>query len=306
MKTRDLLDKMALFIAVVDAGSLSAAARAQRLSVAAVSRRLQGLEVDLGVALLRRGSRHLAMTAEGQRLYDGGQAVLAEIERLREGLRPAGGLRGSLRLSVAVTFGLGCIVPLLPTLRARHPGLDLEVRLEDHLIDLSREGVDLAIRVGAPPPDSGAVAALRLPGFRRAAFAAPGYLSRRCRPQVVGELAEHEALLHATPTRATQRWRLARAGEVDVEEVEVRGALCSNNLQFLHDVAVAGLGVAMLPEWLAAATVATGGLVPVLPGWRSLPVQVFALHRPGEREAPRLRAVLEHLREGLRARLGDG
>lgn len=308
----DLLHKMALFVRVVAAGSLTAAAREQRLSLAAVSRRLRALEEELGVALLYRSTRHLSLTTEGLRFYQGCVGVLATIEQLLGSLRPQEDVGGTVRLNVAVTFGLSCVAPLLAALRAQHPRLSIDLCLEDHLSNLDQDGMDLAIRVGVPPPESGALTARMLASFRRAPFAAPAYLAQRGAPQTVAELAHHEALIHVAPRPLQKaqpgldRWLLwpdaSALGERS--EVAVRGALRSNNVQLLHDAALAGLGVALLPEWLAAEAVAAGRLTRLLPGWSTPPVPVYALYRSGDQDLPRVAVVLARLAAGLAERLG--
>src|SRR5262245_56960331 len=150
----DLFTRMTTFVRIVDAGSLSAAARGLRLSVPAVSRQLTALEEELGARLLGRSTRRMSLTDAGRKWYVSSARILREVEETRAQLESPDEVHGHLVISVGISLGLGLVVPRLPDLAERHPRLSIELRLEDRLTDLVGDAVDVAIRGGAAPPDS--------------------------------------------------------------------------------------------------------------------------------------------------------
>ncbi|HEU4406663.1 MAG TPA: LysR family transcriptional regulator [Polyangiaceae bacterium] len=290
----DLLAQMATFVRVVEAGSLSAAARDLRLSPAAVSRQLGDLEARLGGALVRRTTRALAVTDAGRRYYAECVRLLRELDEAGELVREGAAVRGQLTVSAPVTFGLARVWPALPALLGAHPGLRVDLRLEDRVIDLVADNVDVAIRVSVAMPDSASLVAHELARYERLVVAAPSYLRRRGTPKTPEALASHEALVHASGGGGVGAWRLARGGR----EVVVRpeGAVRTNALYVLRDAAVRGLGVALLPTWLVDDELASGALRALLRDWAAPAAAVVAVHRTELRGVARVRALLDHLR----------
>jgi len=202
----ELLEKMATYVRVVEAGSLSAAAKQLRISPAAVSRQIATLERELRVPLLRRTTRRMSVTPAGRSYYERALRVLREVDDAQAIGRTAA-TAGLLSASAPVTFGLACVVPQLSSFMTAHPGLRVDLRLEDRPIDLALEGVDLAVRVGGAPPDSTDVIAHELMSFRRVLVAAPSYLKSHGAPGTPEALAKHDALAGALDswTLATSR-----------------------------------------------------------------------------------------------------
>lgn len=293
----DLLAQMATFVSVVEGNSLSAAARAQRLSLPAISRQLRALEADLGTALIVRSTRRLRVTDAGQQWYEHCRRVLGQVEEARQALRGKGGAHGRLVVSASLTFGTWAIVPRLPDLAERHPNLVVDLRLEDQLVDLVGEGVDVAVRAGTPPPNSTAIVAHPIFATRRVLVAAPRYLRKSGSIRAPSQLSELPCLIQVTPAGTTIPWTLYRDGESDSEPlvVEARGRLRTNAPSALRDLALSGAGVAYLPEWLVAGDVESGALRRVLPRYASTPIMSWAVYRAELRGAPRLRAFLEAL-----------
>lgn len=287
----NLLDQMATFVRVVDGKSLSAAARAQRLSLPAVSRQLRALESDLGAVLVVRSTRSLRVTEAGQRWYEHCVRVLRDIDEARASVRETRGVEGNLVVSASLTFGTMIIVPRLRALVTRHPRLSIDLRLEDNLVDLVGEGVDVAVRAGSPPPDSTAFFAQPLFAMQRILVASPARLRKHGTPRTPRELARHECLVQVTPAGSPVRWLLVRGGEQVTPEV--RGALRTNAPSALRDLAIDGAGIAYVPEWVVEGALAEGRLRRVLPGWSSPPISAWAVHRTELRGAPRLRAFVE-------------
>ncbi|HEU0029489.1 MAG TPA: LysR family transcriptional regulator [Kofleriaceae bacterium] len=286
----DLVDQMRTFVRVTEAGSLSAAARSRGLSLAAVSRQLAALEAELGTTLLVRTTRRLQITPSGERWRAHCVRLLRELEDARADVHDEARPSGSLVISAPITVGLELVAPRLERLSRDHPALQVELRLEDHVVDLVGEGVDLAVRGGLAPPDSAGVIAHPLRTFRRIAVASPGYLRRRGTPKQPRDLERHDGLVqHGLATTFT-RWRFVRnATEVTVVP---RVRLRSTTPLVLRDWALAGAGVALLPDWLVGDA---AGLRPLLDGWQTPAIRIWALHRIELRGAPRIRAVLDAL-----------
>ncbi len=290
----DLLEKMTTFTRVVDTGSITLAARQRRLSVPAVSRQLSTLEGTLKVKLLSRTTRRLAVTPEGQLFYERCQRVFREVEEARA-VGKHGRVEGDLTVSAPVTFGLAAIGPHVHDFRVKHPGVRLELRLEDALIDLVFAGVDVAIRVGAPPPDSTELVAQKLASFRRVLVASPSYLRHHAAPRTPSELTEHIALVPTAPANMT----LTNGEQTVVARPQV-GVRCTV-MHVLRELALAGDGIATLPEFLVREDLARRSLRRVLRGWATPPIEVHAIFRVGLRGAPGLRSFVEFLRERFAA-----
>ncbi len=286
----NLLDRMATFVRIVDGGSLVAAARASRLSQAAVSRQLAALEAELGVRLIVRSTRRLQITEEGRRWYDRCVRLLRDLDDARAEVGGEGEPRGRVVISAPITVGMAHVVPRLDRLARRYRQLELDLRLEDQVVDLVGDAVDVAVRAGIAPPDSASVVAHLLLRFHRVLVAAPAYLRRRPRPRHPRDLAHHDALLLSLGRGAPAAWRFTRGD--DVCEVEPRARLCCNAPLALRDWAVAGAGVTLLPGWLRGTD---RELIELLPEWATPAVPIWALHRVELRGAPRIRAVIAAL-----------
>lgn len=295
----DLLAQMATFVRVVDGKSLSAAARAQRLSLPAVSRQLRALEADLGVSLVVRSTRRLHITEAGRQWYEHCVRLLREVDDARSTLKSSGDVRGTLVVSASLAFGSVIIVPRIAKLLDRHPRLEIDLRLEDQLVDLVAEGVDVAIRAGSPPPDSTAFVAYPLFEMERILVAAPRWLKKHGRPREPRQLAGAKALVQVTPRGTLVRWQLRR-GERE-ETIAVESRVRAHSPATLRDLAVAGAGIAYVPTWLVEDDLAARRLRRVLPDWSSPPITAWAVHRTELRGSARVRALLEALGEGMRA-----
>lgn len=293
----DLLTQMATFARVVEGKSLSAAARAQRLSLAAVSRQLQALESELGTILVVRSTRRLHLTEAGHQWYAHCLRVLRDVEDARSAMRGADVPRGTLVVSASLTFGSVVVLPMLPVLAERHPELVIELRLEDHLVDLVAEGVDVALRAGSLPPDSTAFLAPKIASMRRVLVAAPRWLRKHGTPRQPRDLARARGLMQVTPAGRSIPWVLVRGDERITAEAPAR--LRTSAPVALRDLAVAGAGIAYLPDWLVSEDLAQGRLRRVLPGWSSEPLSAWAVHRRELRGAAKLRVFLDALRSSI-------
>lgn len=289
----DLLSQMATFVRVVEGRSLSAAARAQRLSLPAVSRQLAALEADLGATLIVRTTRALHVTDAGQRWYEHSVRVLAAVDDARASVGDGGEPRGRVVVSAPVTLGMDLLVPALPSLTAKHPALRVDLRLEDQLVELVGDGVDVAVRAGPPPPDSASLVAQRLFPIERWVVASSRWARRHGRPRAPQDLATRPCVLQVTPAGQPVRWALRRGAESAT--VDVGGQLRTNAPLALRQLALDGAGAAFLPDWLVAADVAAGRLHRLVPAWTSEIVPAWALYRAESRGVTRVRAVLDAL-----------
>jgi len=294
----DLFEKMATYVRVVEAGSFSAAARQLRISPAAVSRQITTLEAELRVSLLRRTTRRMSITASGRTYYERCVRVLREVEDAQAIGRSAA-TEGLLIVSAPVTFGLACVVPHLSSFMAARPRLRVDLRLEDRLIDLTLEGIDVAIRVGNVLPNRTDVIAHELMSFRRVLVASPSYLKRRGEPRTPEALAKHDALSYPFAD-ALDSWDLL--GKEREARVRLDVAFRSNAPSALRSLAVDGAGIALLPAWFVEDEVERGALRILLRGWETGPVAVHALHRREHRGSARVRAFIDHLRSAYEHR----
>lgn len=293
----DLLEHMNTFVRVVEGKNLSAAARAQRLSLSAVSRQLRALEIELGISLIVRSTRRLHVTDAGQLWYGHCVRILRDVREAQTSLRSPEVVRGKLVISASLTFGTMLVVPKLPALVRAHPELRIDLRLEDHLVDLVSEGVDVALRAGAPPPDSTVYVAHPLMTMQRILVASPAWLKRHGVPRALDELLRTDCLVQVTPQGNTIRWLLRSRKRPDEHRtIEPRGPLRSNAPLALRDLAEAGAGIAYIPDWLVRDDVQQGTLKQVLPDWTSPPITAWAIHRAELRGTANVKALLSALR----------
>jgi DNA-binding transcriptional LysR family regulator len=282
---------MRTYVRVVEAGSLSAAAKQLRISAAAVSRQIATLETELETALLARTTRRMTVTSEGHAYYERCLRILRDVDDAQAIGRS--GITGALKISASVTFGLASVVNHVRAFALAHPGIQLDIRLEDRVIDLVLEGVDVAIRVASMPPLSTEIIAQRLTEWQRVMVASPGYLQKRGEPKTPEALAKHDALSHALDAAAAT-WNLVDGTRTSRVRVNVRCA--SNAGHVLRDLAIDGAGIAMMPPWFVKADLARRRLRIVLPDWRSEPLVVHALYRTSQRTEPRVRLFVDHMR----------
>jgi len=295
----DRIGDVALFLRVLDSGSISAAARSLDLSVAVASQRLKRLERELGVRLLHRTTRQLSVTPEGAVLAEQGRVLVDEIETLTAGLRQAGtGVSGTLRVTTASMFGQQYISPLIPRFLALHPNVKLSFDLNDETLDLVKAGFDLAIRIGALE-DSNLIAR-KLATNRRVLCASPKYLRRNGSPNTPADLEQHQCLILVGRHGRRDVWRLTdrKTGEVSVR---VNGRIESNQGELLRDAALGGLGIAMHSTWHVWQDLRSGRLQVVLPNYPIADTGIYAVTPHRRLIPPRVRAFIEF----LAAQLGE-
>lgn len=291
----DDLNELRTFRQILASGSLSAAARELGVGLGVVSKRLQTLERRAGVRLIHRTTRRMAPTDEGLALLAHVERVLEELagaeERLAHGRAEPQGL---LRVAAPVSFGRIHIAPVVAALAERHPGLAVDLRLNDDIVDLVDERIDLAVRIGVPA-DSRAVAR-KLFDNRRVMAAAPAYLDARGRPDHPSALAEGHVLLRYG--EGAEPWRLEGPGG-ETFELAAPARLRAANGDVVQDWALAGHGVMLKSMVDVCADLETGRLEQVAPRWVSGPAPVYALF-PSKAQLPlKTRALLDALLDRL-------
>ncbi|WP_115513424.1 MULTISPECIES: LysR family transcriptional regulator [Xanthomonas] len=291
----DRLGDIALFLRVLDLGSITAAAHTLDLSVAVASQRLKRLERDLGVRLLHRTTRRLHPTPEGQQLAARGRVLVDDLEALADDLREsAHDVGGTLRVTLSASFGRQYISPLLPAFQARHPRLRISAHLSDDLVDLVQQGFDLAIRIGALD-DSGLVAR-RIADNRRTLAASTAYLQRHGTPRTPEELMQHPGVLLMGRTGRQDLWTLQtpEGGEV---RVRMQSRFESNFGELVRDAVLAGQGIGMYSYWHIADDLRAGRLVEVMTDYPPPTSQISAVMPARQLQPPRVRAFVEFLLE---------
>ena len=284
----DLLDVLA-FVRVVETGAFSRAAERMGMSKSIVSRRVKRLEEGLGARLLTRGAHGAQPTDVGQAYYERASNVLAELEAAEEVVAEAvTQVAGPIRMSAPLSFGVQYLGPALAEFAAAHPKVELDVALDDRVVDLIGGGFDLAVRIGSLP-DS-ALIARKIAPVRKLPVASPAYLEANGTPEHPRDLNGHDILLYAG-----EQWRFP-VGK-GFEYVRGRPRMRADNGEMLRAAAVAGLGICILPSFIAAASLEKGELVPLL---RDFPLEEGGLHvvmPPGRATTARVRALVDFLAE---------
>ncbi|KVN99633.1 LysR family transcriptional regulator [Burkholderia ubonensis] len=273
------LGDLRIFVATVDAGSFTAAADQLMLSKQFVSRRTMALEAALGVRLLHRNTRNLAVTESGHEFYERAQRILAEVADAEQAMvARSTELHGSLKISAPLSFGITHLSPLIAEFLAAHPAVRLDLDLTDRRVDLIGEGFDVALRIG--PLEDSTLIARPLGQSRMIACCSPAYLRRRGAPATPADLGEHVCLLYGRERRVGWEFRVDGAART----FDVQGPLVANNGEVVRDAAIAGLGIALLPHFIVGAALDSGALVPVLDAYAPPALQlnaIFPQHREG-------------------------
>lgn len=293
----DRFDSLRAFADVVETGSFAAAARRRGATRSSVSKLVARLEDELGVRLLNRTTRRVSPTEAGETYYARSAAILADLD---DADREIAGLqdepRGTIRLNAPMSFGTLHLGPALADFMAAWPDLAIEATLSDSRVDLVEEGYDLVLRIAALEDSS--LIARRLAPIRRVICAAPAYVAEHGAPAHPRELADHRCLQYGHLATGNS-WRLE--GPDGVHTVRLTGVLCSNNAEVLCAGAAKGLGIALLPTFIAGPDLQEGRLQTVLDDYAAPDVALHALYPP----APRVPAKIRLLIDFLRARFGD-
>ncbi|MBX5064149.1 LysR family transcriptional regulator [Rhizobium lentis] len=295
---RTNLNDILIFMAVVDAGSFVAGGQAVGLSRSAAGKAVIRLEDRLGARLLNRTTRTLSLTDEGRLFYERGLQILASVDEAEASVAGRSGTpRGILRLTVPRAFGRLVVLPLLEKYLRAWPDLQAEVSFTDRLADIVEEGFDLKIRIGAGA-SSGEGLASRVIGADKARLcASPSYLAERGEPRDIEDLADHDCL-YFTSRNQRQRWRFRGKGGTWIKAPGV-SRLRLDSGEAIRDAALAGLGIALLPDFLIAADLAAGRLRQVLPEPETDEAKIVILYPDKRLIEPRVRGFIDLIVEEL-------
>ena len=288
------LDGISSFVAIAEVGSISAAARRLGLSKSVVSERLAELEHGLGAPLFHRTTRKLSLTEDGAAFLERAVRIVREVDdAAAEVSERRGMLTGPMRLSAGVTFGRLHLGPALYPFLAKNPGISLTLELDDQRVDASAAGFDAVIRHGTI--EDTRLVAWTLATSRRCLVASPKYLKRHGRPKSLADLERHRAVYYLNRGVADWRFLNVRSDEF----VRPAAALRVNNGDMMLDATLAGLGLALLPTFIAGAALRAGSLVNVGFGQAAAQEFVYVAHPEGRRASAKLRALVDCLREAF-------
>jgi len=285
----DRLESLEVFVAVAEAGGLSAAARRLGLSPTMVGKHLSALEARLGVRLLNRTTRRQNLTEAGELFLARSRAVLAQVAEAEDAVAASRGqAAGLLRIGAPISFGVARLAPALSDFMAAHPRVEVELALSDGRTDAVGEGLDALFRVG-PLADSNLIARPLAP-YRMVVAAAPAYLAAHGTPRTPGDLAGH-ACLGLTHWGLRHAWRFD--GPEGGVEVPVAYRLRIDNGPALRAAAVAGGGIILQPEALVGADLAAGRLVPLLDGYEPPARPMYLIYPPDRSPPAKLKAFVD-------------
>lgn len=288
------LSEMHAFVAVVDSGSISEAARRLGSAKSMVSQRIQQLEKRLGCILLERG-RQTRLTESGEVFYRHCTGILADIENAENAvLTSQSSVRGELRIAAPMAFGMRYLTPILASFAKQYPELSLDVEFDDRRVNLHEEGFDAAVRIGELP-DSSLVAKIITPN-RHIICASPDYLNAHGTPQTPQDLAQHFALLYVN-REPHGMWTLPVNDTV--ESFRVRCRMRTNCGHQLMEAAKAGLGLAILPTFLAAQAIVDGELIEVLAPYAPRGGNISVVYRQSQKGSHKLHAFSSFLSEQI-------
>ncbi|MEP7157567.1 MAG: LysR family transcriptional regulator [Betaproteobacteria bacterium] len=290
----DTPGEMRVFVRSVELGGFSAAARDLDLTPSALSKLVTRLEDRLGVRLMNRTTRKLALTAEGDAYFASAKRILADIEEAEsEVTRFSDSPKGLLRINVGTAFGMHQLAPALPRFLERFPDIELDITVTDRLIDLVEEGADVAIRNGHLRDSS--LVARRICDLRRVICASPAYLKKHGVPRSPQDLLKHNCIsISGAPH--LRRWPFDTAN--GIESIDVLGNINANNAETLLQLAANGVGIIRLTDVIVSDGIRAGWLVPLLESaHHNEPVPLSAVYLPGKHKSPRVAAFVNFLVE---------
>ena len=287
------LQQLTAFAATARHGGFALAARESGVAPSTLAKAVARLERTLGLRLFHRTTRQVRLTADGERLFERCQRVLAELAALQaeaSGARAVIG--GELRLAAPVLYAKRHVLPRLARLREQHPQLRFDVRLSDSFADLLQQGIDLAVRIG--PLHDSALVARRIDSQHLVLCASPAYLARHGAPRRIEDLPRHDAIVFRLPSSGRERpWQFRQRG--GIIELQPARALLLSDTEALAEAAKLGAGLCQLPDNVVDRELASGELVELLPASRPPPMPIHLVHPSGRLVPARLRVALDAL-----------
>lgn len=290
----DRLTRIRVFIAVVETGSFSAASERLGLSRAAASKYVSQLEEHLGGRLLNRTTRHVSATESGRLYFERCKEILHNLEEadgLVSGL--SGQPRGTLRVTCPTYFASQHLLPLIHEFQQRYPAVNIELMCAERLVDLADEGYDLAIRItDAPDPE---LIARRLARCRHVLVAAPTYLTKAPALDEPDDLRQHACVVYAHTAGGV--WPMTKAGKT--QSIKVNPTVKTNNPDVMLEAAVSGMGVALMPSFLASDAVRNGALRLLLEDYQILDMNIYAVYASRHHLPAKIRVFIDYLKERI-------
>jgi DNA-binding transcriptional LysR family regulator len=286
--------EMRAFVRSVELGGFSAAARDLDLTPSALSKLVTRMEDRLGVRLMNRTTRKLALTAEGEAYFASAKRILVDIEEAEtEVTQFSQSPKGLLRVNVGVAFGMHQLAPALPRFLERYPDIELDITVTDRLVDLVEEGADVAIRTG-PLRDSSLIAR-KICDVHRVICASPIYLKKHGVPKAPKDLRQHNCI---SISGAPQLRKWAFDTSNGIETIDVSGNVNANNAETLLQLAATGVGIIRLADVIVSDGIRAGWLVPILSDVsHDEPLPLSAVYPPGKHKSPRVAAFVNFLVE---------
>lgn len=294
----DRFTALRVFRAIADEGSLVGAGQRLSLSSSAVSKNLAELETHLGVRLVHRTTRRMALTEEGRTYLDAVALALDGLDEAERALSSAGAKpSGLLRVSAPLTVTLTWLSAALPAFLARHPALRLDLQLDDRRVDLVREGFDLAIR-GSDHLEDSSLVARHLIRMRHVLCAAPTYLDIAGIPTCPDDLKMHECIRFNLSGHA-DTWEFTRDGRT--RRIAVKGRYVVGSSLAVRDALLAGFGIHLIPRAYVEEDLASGRLVPLLTDWTTNETTLYAIYPSRRFTAPKVRAFIDFLTDTFKS-----
>ncbi|PWT70784.1 MAG: LysR family transcriptional regulator [Proteobacteria bacterium] len=287
----DRLEAMQMFVRIVETGSFSAVARELGTTQPTISKQLTALEQRVKTKLLNRSTRSLSLTDSGASFYERCKQIIEEVQEAEGALgRLQATLTGTLHLNSSIALGQLFLTPLMLKFQNLYPDLTVELSLNDRIIDLVEEGVDLAVRLGRLADSS--LVARRLGSTRRLLCATAGYLEEHGEPRRPEDLSEHNCLLYLYLSSGNEWIFKGADGEI---HVRVQGNFKANNAYAIREAVLAGVGIALLPDWMVHDQVDRGEVKPLLPEFATQPLEINAVYPSSRHLSAKVRTLIDFL-----------
>ena len=289
------LNDIVVFTKVVETRSFTGAAEQLGLPKSTVSRKLAQLEERLGVRLVQRTTRKLALTEIGEAYYERAARIVADLAAAEQVVTDMQATpRGRLRITAPIDLSSQYLGAIISQFGAVHPDVNVELDATDRVVDLIEEGFDLGIRIG-PLPESTLIAK-KLTSFESVLCASPAYLARRPAPTTVDEVEDHDKVLFV-PSARTTGWTMVNGDQTF--ELSRPARFASNNILAVRAAVLAGAGLSAMADFMVACDIAEGRLVRVMDGWHSPSIDINAVYPARQNLPPRLSLFLEHLARSM-------
>jgi DNA-binding transcriptional LysR family regulator len=285
----DRATEMEILVVAIDRGSFTAAADRLGLTPSAVSKAVSRLEDRLGVRLIERTTRRIALTAEGRTFYDASHRILGDISDAEASVMEFSGRpQGVLTVNSSVAFALSQLAPALPDFVEAYPDIRLDLQIADRRVDIIAENIDIGIRTG--PVGDERLVSRRFNDFCRVIVASPAYLAHRGTPTHPDELARHTCINHSAAGMASWPFRIGH----DVRQVETRSSVLADAAASTFALVLAGVGISRLAGFIVAEAIRDGRLVPLFEDCHvSEPVPLHLVYQPGRQRLPKVRVFLD-------------